>query len=144
MNISKRCLYADQDSYADVLADMASGYLLFPKAWYCLPEVSPRAMLSGPGGAYKKLLQAGQDVVVLTSGQGSRRESVLLLDCAVLHLSCGTVNPDAAFVAQPEPLFHFVCRETNAGRTPHHQLLAHRKCRGRPLLTHLHALPDCS
>ena len=47
MNISKTCLYADQDSYADVLADMASGYLLFPKAWYCLPEVSPGAMLQG-------------------------------------------------------------------------------------------------
>jgi len=33
-------LYADQDGYADVLADMASGYMLFPKAWYCLDEVS--------------------------------------------------------------------------------------------------------
>ena len=27
------------DSYADVLPDMASGYMLFPKAWFCLPEV---------------------------------------------------------------------------------------------------------
>lgn len=38
-SISERCLYADQDSYADVLPDMASGYMLFPKAWFCLPEV---------------------------------------------------------------------------------------------------------
>lgn len=29
----------DQDSWADVLPDMASGYMLFSKAWFCLPEV---------------------------------------------------------------------------------------------------------
>ncbi len=39
-SIHQTCLYADQDGYADVLADMASGYMLFPKAWYCLNEVS--------------------------------------------------------------------------------------------------------
>jgi hypothetical protein len=39
-SIHQICLYADQDGYADVLADMASGYMLFPKAWYCLDEVS--------------------------------------------------------------------------------------------------------
>lgn len=39
-SIHQTCLYADQDGYADVLADMASGYMLFPKAWYCLDEVS--------------------------------------------------------------------------------------------------------
>ena len=38
-SITEKCLYADQDSYADVLPDMASGYMLFPKAWFCLPEV---------------------------------------------------------------------------------------------------------
>ena len=30
----------DQDSYADVLPDMASGYMLFPVTLNCLPEVS--------------------------------------------------------------------------------------------------------
>ena len=40
MTIHTRCLYADQDGYADVLADMASSYMLFPKAWWCLDEVS--------------------------------------------------------------------------------------------------------
>ena len=39
-SIHQTCLYADQDGYADVLADMASGYMLFPKAWYCLDEIS--------------------------------------------------------------------------------------------------------
>ena len=29
----------DQDSYADVLPDMASGYMVFPKAWWCMDEV---------------------------------------------------------------------------------------------------------
>ena len=37
--LHKECLYADQDAYADVLQDMASGYLMFPKAWWCLDEV---------------------------------------------------------------------------------------------------------
>ncbi len=38
-SIHKQCLYMDQDSWADVLPDMASGYMLFSKAWFCLPEV---------------------------------------------------------------------------------------------------------
>ena len=45
-SIRKLCLYADQDSYADVLPDMASGYMLFPKAWFCLPEVCLSAFTS--------------------------------------------------------------------------------------------------
>lgn len=39
IGLYERCLYADQDSYADVLPDMASGYMLFPAAMGCLPEV---------------------------------------------------------------------------------------------------------
>ncbi len=45
LTLHKTCLYADQDSYADVLPDMASGYMLFPKGWYCLDEVCALALL---------------------------------------------------------------------------------------------------
>ena len=45
-NISEFCLYADQDSYGDVLPDMASGYMLFPNALRCLPEVCLSLLLS--------------------------------------------------------------------------------------------------
>ena len=38
-NISEGCLYMDQASYADVLPDMASGYMLFHNTLDCLPEV---------------------------------------------------------------------------------------------------------
>ena len=38
-NISEGCLYMDQASYADVLPDMASGYMLFHNTLNCLPEV---------------------------------------------------------------------------------------------------------
>lgn len=31
-------MYANQDSYADVLPDMASGSMLSPKALFCLPD----------------------------------------------------------------------------------------------------------
>ena len=37
--LGKQCLYMDQDAYNDVLPDMASGYMLFPKAWGCLDPV---------------------------------------------------------------------------------------------------------
>ena len=37
--ISERCLYVEQDSLADVLAGMGSGYMLFPLGMNCLPEV---------------------------------------------------------------------------------------------------------
>ena len=43
--LHKTCLYADQDAYADVLPDMASGYMLFPKAWWCASEVCNSAYL---------------------------------------------------------------------------------------------------
>lgn len=32
-------MYADQDSWAAVRPDMACGYMLSPKAWFCLAEV---------------------------------------------------------------------------------------------------------
>ncbi len=38
-NLGRQCLYMDQDAYADVLPDMASGYMVFPKAWWCMDEV---------------------------------------------------------------------------------------------------------
>lgn len=41
LTLHKTCMYADQDAYADVLADMVSGYMLFPKSWYCLDQVWP-------------------------------------------------------------------------------------------------------
>ena len=44
IGLHRTCLYMDQDAYADVLQDMASGYLLFPKAWWCLHEVSPLSL----------------------------------------------------------------------------------------------------
>ena len=37
--MSERCLYVEQQSLADVLAGMGSGYMLFPHGMYCLPEV---------------------------------------------------------------------------------------------------------
>jgi len=40
--LNKQCLYMDQDAYADVLPDMASGYMLFPKALWCVDEVCGR------------------------------------------------------------------------------------------------------
>ena len=40
--LRKQCLYADQDAYADVLPDVASGYMLFPKALWCVDEVCGR------------------------------------------------------------------------------------------------------
>lgn len=40
LTIHPKCLYSAQDAYNDVLANMVSGYMLFPKAWYCLDEVS--------------------------------------------------------------------------------------------------------
>ena len=40
LGIHKTCLYMDQDAYADVLPDVATGYMLFPKAWWCKDEVS--------------------------------------------------------------------------------------------------------
>lgn len=39
LGLRRQCLYMDQDAYADVLPDMASGYMVFPKAWWCLDEV---------------------------------------------------------------------------------------------------------
>lgn len=39
LKLHRTCLYMDQDAYADVLPDMVSGYLLFPKAWWCLDPV---------------------------------------------------------------------------------------------------------
>ncbi|KAL0053604.1 hypothetical protein WJX82_008204 [Trebouxia sp. C0006] len=39
LSLHKTCMYADQDAYYDVLADVVSGYMLFPKSWYCLDEV---------------------------------------------------------------------------------------------------------
>ncbi|KAA6428239.1 MAG: hypothetical protein FRX49_01835 [Trebouxia sp. A1-2] len=39
-SLNKQCLYMDQDAYADVLPDMASGYMLFPKALWCVDEAS--------------------------------------------------------------------------------------------------------
>ncbi len=41
LSLHKTCMYADQDAYYDVLAAMVSGYMLFPKSWYCLDEVCP-------------------------------------------------------------------------------------------------------
>ncbi|DBA88882.1 TPA: hypothetical protein ACH3X2_000126 [Trebouxia sp. C0005] len=39
LSLHQTCMYADQDAYYDVLAAMVSGYMLFPKSWYCLDEV---------------------------------------------------------------------------------------------------------
>lgn len=44
--IRDTCLYMDQDGYADVLPDMVSGFMLFPKAWQCIDEVRPFAFLT--------------------------------------------------------------------------------------------------
>ena len=38
-SIMQQCNYQEQATYADVLPDMASGYMLFHQATYCLPEV---------------------------------------------------------------------------------------------------------
>ena len=35
----KMCNYQEQATYADVLPDMASGYMLFHQATNCLPDV---------------------------------------------------------------------------------------------------------
>ena len=45
LSLHKTCMYADQDAYYDVLADVVSGYMLFPKSWYCLDEVCPSSLL---------------------------------------------------------------------------------------------------
>ena len=39
LKIHEICLYMDQDGYADVLPDMVSGFVLFPKAFQCIDEV---------------------------------------------------------------------------------------------------------
>ncbi len=44
LSLRKTCMYADQDAYYDVAA-MVSGYMLFPKSWYCLDEVCPSSLL---------------------------------------------------------------------------------------------------
>ena len=44
LTLRPKCLYSDQDAYNDVLPDMVSGYMLFPKAWWCLDEVSAADM----------------------------------------------------------------------------------------------------
>ena len=38
-SIMQRCNYHEQATYADVLPDMKSGYMLFHQATICLPEV---------------------------------------------------------------------------------------------------------
>lgn len=40
LHLSPKCMYVDQDAYADVLSDMASGYMLFANSFICLSEVN--------------------------------------------------------------------------------------------------------
>lgn len=55
LSIHPKCLYSDQDAYNDVLADMVSGYMVFPKAWWCLCEVDTSIQLAVMASAIIKL-----------------------------------------------------------------------------------------
>lgn len=40
LHLRHLCLYQDQDAYGDILPDMASGYMLFPRSFVCTDKVS--------------------------------------------------------------------------------------------------------